>query len=157
MQPWFEPAFNMYTVLEDEVAQDDNQSQPEPKKKKLIQPTLTAMIKGHKPSNSEVNKLKRKYEENAKAKNDTNYHKARRLPSTVMGNLGYVNDKLINQIPPHLNKKEKAKIIERIQESYIDHLRGTYQDFWKRHIEYIKRQNIPESKIELFTRRAAVT
>ena len=156
--PWFEPAYNMYEVFDKEEDIEDVQVPEERPQKKLKQATLHTIVLGTKRTETASQKLKRKRQDNINEKNKKEIIKTKKLPSAVMGNLGYINEKLVSQLSKYnLNKKNNLELMVRIQETFIDHLQRTYNQFWKDHFEYLKQIGVEENKIRLFNRKAAVT
>ena len=66
-----------------------------------------------------------------------------------MGNLGYVNDKLINQVELFAKSKEQKTKFHIIGE-FIDHLKEIYDFFWKEHVENLKTKGADELAFQKF-------
>ena len=172
---WFEPSFNFYAIKENQNSEENEEMEevenetetgrekekgPKRKKQKIWkQSKLNQMNeKQQSPDEKARKELKRKREESKDEKKNIKINKKKKLSSLVMGNLGYVNDKLINQVELFAKSKEqKTNFTQMIIEEFIDHLKETYDFFWKEHIENLKRKGVDEVAFQKFMRKKAVT
>lgn len=157
---WFDASLNMYDIL-DKVEEEEEEQQieePERKQKRMKQTTLFQKDEPPTKEDEARKTLKRKKIEANESKGRIKIIKKKRLADKSMGNLGFVNKCLLDQIQKNIkSEKEKKKYVLRAQELLIDHLMEIYKTFWKDHIEKIIETGIEESSIKIFNRGKAVT
>ena len=151
----------MYETLEVDVEVEQQESNSQTKTKKTF--TQTKLIgKGQTKALTEKevarSKLKRKFEEAKKDRVKIKYNKKKKVTSTILGNMGYINDFLLAQLMKIAkNKLMLTNLIEKTHENFIDHLSDTYRKFWSEHVEDILKSGIGGDALEVYNRKSAVT